>query len=200
MTEEGVFKLYDEFRTPVHVRAHCLQVARIGRLLAEKLSEKGENVDPELVCEAGLVHDFIRIVDFKDIPADLGTPEDHLVWNRIRQTYSGHHADIGAEILEEMNEPVLAEIIRKHKHTAITTDPPTTWEEKIICYADKRVTHGDIVDMKDRLDEGFARHFPGEEVPQEEIERRKKIDALEEELFNKIDLSPEDVGIVLGED
>jgi uncharacterized protein len=200
MNEDAIERLYDEFHTPVHVRAHCLQVARVGRLLAEKLAENNENVDPELVWIAGLAHDFIRVVDFKDIPADLGDTEDHLVWKKIRETYSGHHADIGADILEEIGEEVLAKIIRKHKHTAIQDDPPKTWEEKIIYYADKRVTHNDIVDVAERLDEGFARHFPGQEVPSDEIKRREKITVLEKEIFDKIDLEPQDIRSALGED
>ena len=158
MTEEGVEQLYDEFHTPVHVRAHCLQVARVGLQIAEELSEAGVQIDPELVWIAGLVHDFARIIDFQELPSDLGTKEDQIVWEKLRSTYQGHHADVGAKILEEMDEKVLSEIVRKHKYTNIIDDPPQTWEEKVIYYADKRVMHGDVVSLENRLNEGHKRH------------------------------------------
>lgn len=199
MTEEGVLKLYEEFHTPLHIREHCLQVARVAKLLAEELANKGEDVDINKVWIAGLAHDFIRIVDFKKNPTDLGSAEDRLVWTKLRETYQGHHGDVGALILEEMGEPDLAEIIRKHKHSAILDDPPTTWEEKIIYYADKRVSHSNIVSVFERLDEGFKRHFPNQKLPEIEQKRRQKIMELENEIFSKINLTPEDIKIKLGE-
>ncbi len=198
MTEEGVEQIYDEFHTPVHVRQHCLQVARVGKLIADELLDAGVEIDPELVWMAGLIHDFIRVVDFKELPSDLGTKEDQIVWANIRNNYHGHHADVGAQILEEMGETVLAKIVKRHKHINIVDDPPKTWEEKVIYYADKRVTHGDIVSVESRINEGFARHFPDQEVPQDELERRAKIDLLEKEIFNQIDLNPEDLVTELG--
>ncbi|MBT5016627.1 HD domain-containing protein [Candidatus Peregrinibacteria bacterium] len=200
ISEQGIKQLYDEFHTPLHVRAHCLQVARIGQLLGEKLIEKGLEVDLKLVWLAGLAHDFIRIIDFKDVPADLGTQEDQIVWGKLRSTYKGHHADVGAQILEEMGESTLAQIVQKHKYCAILNNPPQTWEEKIIYYADKRVTHNDIVDLQERLNEGYERNFANQPITEEEKERRQAIIALEKEIFDQIDLTPEDVRIALGED
>lgn len=199
MTEEGVLKLYEEFHTPLHIREHCLQVARVAKLLAEELANNGEDVNVTKVWIAGLAHDFIRIVDFKKIPPDLGSKEDRLVWGKLRQTFKGHHADVASRILEEMGEGDLAKIIRKHKHSAILDDPPETWEEKIIYYADKRVSHHNIVNVFERLDEGFKRHFPNEEISEIEKKRRLKITGLENEIFSLISFKPEDVKIRLGE-
>ena len=199
MNREGAEQLLGEFHVPLHVRAHSLKVAKISYFLAQKLSEAGEIIDPETVWIAGMVHDFMRIVDFNTTPKEGGTEEDRMIWEELRKSYSGHHADVGAEILEERGEKALAKIIRKHKYEAILSDPPRTWEEKLLYYADKRVAHDQIVSLSERLEEGRRRHFPGKPLDNEEEKRRKAIHALEKEIFDRIEMNPEALAGALGE-
>lgn len=185
MNREGAQKLLDEFHAPLNVRAHSLEVALFAEDLAKKLNNAGEEVDPEQVWIAGIIHDFVRIIDFKETPKD-GSEEDILIWEDLRKQYQGHHADVAAEILQEMGEDALAAIIRKHKYTAIIDDPPQTWEEKLLYYADKRVAHDQIVTLQERLDEGKERHFPDTPIDDEEQKRRDAVFALEKEIFEHI--------------
>lgn len=199
MNREEAEQLLDEFHVPVNVRAHSLQVARIGEFLAQKLIEAGEEVDVETVWIAGIIHDFVRVVDFDKIPKE-GNEEDQLVWKELQKAHQGHHADIAAEILYEREEEGLAALVGKHRYTSITdVNAPTTWEEKLLYYADKRVAHDEIVSLQERLDEGKKRHFPNTPIDEEEEARREKIFALEKEIFEKINMSPDKLAQALGE-
>lgn len=201
MNREDTEQLLDEFHTPIHVRAHCFQVARIGEHLANKLSEAGEDVDSDLVWIAGMIHDFVRVVDFKELPEDLGTDEDQEVWKSLRQQYGGrHHAEVGAEILNEMGEEELSRIIRQHKYgSMLTEDSPSSWEAKLVYYADKRVAHDQIVSLEERLSEGRKRYRPDTPLNEEDKKRHDAIEALEKEIFDKIDIEPSDLAAQLGE-
>ena len=60
--------------------------------------------------------------------------------------------------------------------------------------------HNDIVDLQQRLDEGYERNFADQPITEKEKERRQAIFTLEKEIFDQIDLQPKDVQIALGED
>lgn len=184
--------LWETFHTPPHVRRHCEQVARVGKCLAQALRIKGVQVDPEVVYVAGLVHDMVRVVDFKTLPKGLGNPEDQKVWKALRQRFARqHHADAGAILLMEQKEPQLADCVRRHKYSSILTDEkPTTWEAKLLYYADKRTAHDQIVSLAERLDEGHRRHHPNTPLTPEEKARRKAVEALEAEIFEPLDFGP----------
>jgi len=185
MKKRDVEKWLNEFHTPLHIREHSEKVAQMGEDLAKKLQKVGERVDPEKVWIAGMIHDMVRVVDFKKIPKNLGTPEDRKIWKALRGQYKGwHHADAAADILRKRGEGELADIVARHKYTCILSDtPPRTWEEKLLYYTDKRVAHNQIVTLKERFNEGHKRHFPDESVSSEEEQRRKAILALEGEIF-----------------
>lgn len=177
-------QLFAEFHTPAHVQAHGRQVGELAKKLAEGLQKNGIEVSPELAYLGGLIHDFVRVVDFKTVAPDLGTAEDQAFWKALREQYKGcHHADAGAEILEKRGEGVLARIVKCHKFSALgTPEGPQTWEEKLVYYADKRVKHDQIVSLQERLDEGWARHFGDAPRSLEEEATRKMVFELEEEI------------------
>lgn len=177
-------QLFQEFHTPLHVQAHCRQVGELAKKLAEGLQKAGIQVNPEMAYLGGLIHDFVRVVDFKAVARDLGTAEDQAFWKALREQYEGwHHADVGAEILEKRGEGVLARIVKCHKFSALgTPEGPQTWEEKLVYYADKRVKHDQIVSLEERLDEGWKRHFGDQQRSPEEEATRKMVLELEEEI------------------
>ena len=187
-------QLFVEFHTPAHVQAHGRQVGNLAKKLAEELNKSskaraaGIDVDPETAYLGGLVHDFVRVVDFKTLDPNLGTAEDQMFWKSLRAQYAGeHHADVGASILEKRGEPVLARIVKCHKFSALgTSEGPQTWEEKLVYYADKRVKHDQIVSLEERLDEGWQRHFGDQKRTPEEETTRKAVFALESEILNKL--------------
>lgn len=186
---------WEAYHTPTHVRAHCQEVAKVGRFLAETLKKTGEKVDPETVWVAGMLHDVVRVVDFRSLSEDLGTPEDQMYWKQLRKTYKGrHHADVAADLLFAEGETILADIIRRHKYVSITTtEKPTTWEAKLLYYADKRVAHDQIVSLQERLEEGHRRNTPNHPIDPREKARRDAIGALEKEIFALLPFTPKDL-------
>ncbi len=188
MNRNQAEKLFVEFHTPAHVQAHGRKVGELAKILAEGLEKAGIEVDSELAYLGGLIHDFVRVVDFKTLAPDLGSAEDQVFWKTLREKYSGcHHADVGADILRKRGEGVLARIVKCHKFSALgTPEGPQTWEEKLVYYADKRVKHDQIVSLEERLDEGWQRHFGDQKRTTEEEATRKAVFALEREIFSHL--------------
>lgn len=190
MTEEELKKILDEFRVPKHVRRHCDTVTDFALKLAVKLQEAGEKIDLNLLKNAGRIHDLVRVIDFKDFTPetfpDPVTPEQVEYWKKLREKYSGrHHADVGADILEQRGFPEIAKLVRKHRYMQII-DGLESWEEKLLYYADKRTKHGKIVPLKERLDEGQRRNAPSTIGTEASKKIHEKIFALEKEILTKV--------------
>ena len=60
ISEDEVKKLYEEYSTPEHVRAHCRAVTDTAVKLAEALNKQGYSLDLDLIRGAGLSHDVAR--------------------------------------------------------------------------------------------------------------------------------------------
>lgn len=108
---------------------HSKTVSRFAVKIAKAFHKKGVNVDIQLVEVSGLLHDIGR-----------------------SRTYSVDHAIVGGEIARSLNLPnMIVRIIERHAGGGIPKEEakrlgwpmkdylPRTWEEKILCYADKRV-------------------------------------------------------------
>lgn len=193
MNDQDILQLYEEFHTPKHVRRHCQAVAEFALELGEKITASGEDINLTLLRQAGLLHDFVRVVDFRTFTPetfpDEVTEEDIIVWKKLRETYRGlHHADAGAQILEERGHTALAELVRKHATLQIFQGLHS-WTEKILYYADKRAKHDQIVSLRDRLDDGRLRNAPETADTKEAELLDQKIFALEEEIMKKIGTS-----------
>jgi len=164
-----------EHRVPSHIVRHSLTVAKLAVFLAERLKENGIAVDVNLVDRACLLHDIFRICELEKSEA---------------------HEDAAYNLLKE-KYPVLALTVKKHRYSALLDEKerPTTWEEKLVYYADKRVMHDKIVSLKQRLEEAHKRNAPRPKA--QGVINPAKIDRLiyklEEEIFSKIKLNPDEV-------
>ena len=95
ITEEEVNRLYEEFRTPPNVIAHCHAVAHVAGTIAEALDEHGFSLDLDLIRGAGLSHDVARtLARHWDVMADklveLGYFEESIIV-RNHMTGTGYH-------------------------------------------------------------------------------------------------------------
>jgi len=175
-------------------------VSKLAVFLAQKLKEKGLQVNVDHVNRACLLHDIVRICDFKEPDysqfSEIVSEEDRAKWNQIRQKYHNlGHEDAAYEILKE-KYPTLALTVKKHRYMAMLNEDerPTSWEEKLVYYADMRIMHDKIVLLKDRLEDGHKRNaFLHRANPQSKI-NMAKVDSLiyrlEKEIFKKIGLDP----------
>jgi len=108
---------------------HCKAVSMFAVKIAKVFHKKGFKVDIQLVEMSGLLHDIGR-----------------------SKTHSVDHAIVGGEIARSLDLPnSIVQIIERHAGGGIPKEEakqlgwsmkdylPQTWEEKIVCYADKRV-------------------------------------------------------------
>lgn len=190
---------------PVHILKHTQATAKLGVFLAQRLAERGIEVDVELVDRACLLHDLFRVCDFplEDFSwfqQPIGEA-DKARWRRLKADH-GHvrHEDAADAFLKE-DYPVLAKTIRRHRYVSLIDedDRPETWEEKIVYYADKRAQHDKIVPLAVRLEDAHRRSalVAAEAGKSRNTEIEQKVDAeifkLEGEIFGPIGLDPDQV-------
>jgi len=126
---------------------HCKFVAEFSVKVAKALQNKGVNVDIQLAEIGGLLH-------------DIGRSKTHTV----------DHGFVGSQIARSLNLPQsVVRIIERHVGGGLPKDEakqlgwpprdylPRTWEEKIVCYADKRVEGLRTVPVEQALGEYVAR-------------------------------------------
>ena len=95
ISEEEIFMLYLEFKTPDNVMRHCMAVANVALTIAEALNEHGFDLDLELIRGAGLAHDAARVKArhwdvMADRLAEMGYPEESIIV-RNHMTGTGYH-------------------------------------------------------------------------------------------------------------
>ena len=127
-SREECLDILNKNKTPSNVVEHCKTVCKFAEEVADKVINKGIKVNKELVVAAALLHDIERVKD--------------------------NHVIEGAKLLISMGFPEVAQVIKKHSLYKVK-DPrrqPSTIEEKIVFYADKRAQENKIVSLKERFD------------------------------------------------
>jgi uncharacterized protein len=202
-SSQECFAILAEHHVPPHIVNHSKAVAKLAVFLARRLNENGTAVNTTLLETACLLHDLLRVHDFKE--ADYNRFEQNLPeeqqakWQKLRSKYKAiSHEDAAYDILKEQY-PAVALTIKRHRYMALLdeSEKPQSWEEKLLYYADKRVMHETIVPLKDRLAEGHKRNiFQHGSAAQSKI-NTSKVDPLifqmEKEIFEKIGLDPLEV-------
>lgn len=160
-----------EHDVPARTVAHSQAVAAVAYRLASRLRRRGEPVEPLLTHRGGLLHDL-----------------DKASSRRLGR----EHGELGAEILKEMGHGRLSDIVRRHVIWAIV-DPevrPTTWEEKLVYYADKAVEGDEFAGVGARF-QSLYRRIPAEA----EAFRRclPAVQALEAEICTGLGMTVEEV-------
>jgi putative nucleotidyltransferase with HDIG domain len=128
-TEKECLEMLAQNRVPENIVRHSVKVKEFALELAQKMAEKGIKVNLGLVGAGALLHDLDKI-------ETLGTNKKHgtLAWEKLRR--KGCYA--------------VADIARKHLVEMVWR--LSSWEEKLVYYADKRVIDEKIVPLKERLD------------------------------------------------
>jgi len=200
MTEELLQKLIKQYRVPVHIQKHMQKVAAVALYVGQKLQQAGEKVDMIAVRQAALLHDIMKLCDFKNLDFEHFeqdvSAEDIQFWTALMKSCSHiGHVEAAYNVLMEIGEEQLATIVRKHRFAGLIDkrDKPGTWEEKLVYYADKRVQHDKIVSITQRLKEGRERWFPDGKIPADDHLVEKALYKLEEEICSKAGVKPEGI-------
>ena len=189
------YKLMKELaELPLNIILHSEKVAKVAIFLARKLKEKGEKIDVDLVMSSALLHDIAKPIDFKnfttnpDFTIEKPKEEQLIKWKELKEEFDGmKHEEAGAKLLSK--HPKIAKVILAHIYFNVK-EGFNSWEEKLIYYADKTVKHDKIVGVKKRLEDGHKRYVGLPPWPKEVTEIDEKIYDLENEIFNKIGLTP----------
>jgi putative nucleotidyltransferase with HDIG domain len=188
-------ELLNRYHVPKLVLNHCKKVKEVAVFLAKKLNEKGENYNLELISAAAELHDIGKAMTFKEI--DVEKKEDIICADEEREKYefwfdekkkfdSKSHAKIAVDILN--NYPLVAEIIGNHTPKQIN-NKNLSKETILINYIDKRIIETKIVHIKIRFD--YFKKKYGAILSSADI--INKYLQIENELFEKLDFSPEEL-------
>ena len=165
-SREQCLKLLEKHGMPEHIVRHSVAVEKVAVFLAKKFVEAGQQVNVELVSRASLLHDIDKI--------------------KTLETGTGH-GSISKQILEEEGLPELGLIAFKHHLSHILAEEPFgNREEKLVYYADKRVTHDKVVSLDERFKYLLERYGSKKEVFDKISSCKPKVKQLEEEIFSKI--------------
>ena len=168
LNKQKCLELLQEYNLPEGVIKHVTLVAKVARFLAEELKKKGVEVNVDLVENAALLHDIDKML--------------------VKEKGIMFHAKISQQILKDKGLNEIAEIARKHIVSSVLEEEtkPKTWEEKIVFYADKRVSDK-IISIDDRLSEW-------EKTNKELILKCKPfVLEIEKEIFSMLDFRPEEL-------
>ncbi|MGD6806395.1 MAG: HDIG domain-containing metalloprotein [Candidatus Bathyarchaeia archaeon] len=149
-SREQAIELLKQNGCQQNVINHCLAVTEFALKLAHKLHDRGLKLDLQLVEAGAILH-------------DLGRSKTHEV----------QHSLVGAQMAQELGLPQsIVNIIKRHVGAGITDEEaellgwpkdtymPQTLEEKVVCYADKRIDHDRVASIEEEIKKlqkhGFA--------------------------------------------
>lgn len=141
-----VERYYTKYKVLPVVKEHSRKTALASYLLAEELNKKGAKINLNTLWIAGLLHDILKCVDFKDYEKfDQKTKQTYI---KLKKQYPYHHTKAAYEALKKYY-PKEARIILMHGFERFPKCK--TMEEKILSYVDKRVKHDHIATLKERF-------------------------------------------------
>ncbi len=137
-SREQAINLLQESGVPFSVIDHSIAVSDFAKQIAIKLDARGQKIDLPLVEVGAILHDIGR-----------------------SKTNTVDHSIVGARIAQSLDLPQpIIDIIKRHVGAGIVDSEakalgwpegvyvPQTLEEKVICYADKRIDEGKIVPIE----------------------------------------------------
>ncbi|MCX6801499.1 MAG: HDIG domain-containing protein [Candidatus Diapherotrites archaeon] len=128
-TEKECLEMLAQNNVPENIVRHSVKVKEFALEFAQKMAAKGVKVNLSLVRAGALLHDLDKF-------ETLGTKKMHgtLAWEKLRA--KGCYA--------------VAEIARKHLIERV--GELSSWEEKLVYYADKRIIDEKLVSVPERLE------------------------------------------------
>lgn len=196
MHKQEIEQYYQKFKVPLHIQAHMKKVAYVTKVICEAFQQSNIQVNEKVVYKAALLHDVLKVCDIREFDPQKVDPEadqDTIkIWMSLREEYGNiGHEEAMYDVLIKDNQTSIARPVKMHGFKSVFT--LSSWEEKILFYADKRVKHDTIVSLSERLKDGRER-YPQPKAELGKIEKTEKaIYQLEKDIFEHIDIAPEDI-------
>lgn len=168
-----ILRRYD---LPQGIIDHSVKVAHVAEFIADRLEASGYHVDINKVVTSALLH-------------DVGKSKAY------RRQKAMNHAEASAEIVTQEGLEELAPIVSGHILDAIISEnhSPLTWEQKVVFYADKIVTHR-LVSLEERFSDLLKRRQDIKHLLDAAYEPTK---ALEVEVLGSAGISWDDLRVHL---
>ncbi len=192
---------FEEFHVFENVKNHCTMVNKVAVLLAKKLQQGGEKIDLELVDRLSLLHDLFKAIVIKNLGPDpkfkcSPTTEQMEFWKKMQTRFVGkHETEIFSEIFYKEFSDFAALMLHYGDHDILTSQKSR--EEQIVHYADWRVFLDTIVSLKERTDDLVVRYKKKiGTLPEKKKQWEKRVAdefAVEESIFEKLDITPEEL-------
>ncbi len=186
-SHEEIQKWVKHVHLPENVQKHMAQVTNVAMKVTDLLTANGTVVRKKALEAASLTHDLLRFVDFKEWQGEGAPPSDETIgrWESLREQYGAPHEAAAENFLIDFGYPEIGKIVRPHRgftRAGELEQEVGTIEQKILCYADKRVRFDTVVSLDERFDDFAVRYEHGEESSRAKA-WRAKTKQLEKELF-----------------
>lgn len=195
--------IYTEYKLMPSLQLHQLRVAAVGKTICDNFTQPINTKDVVLAC---LFHDMGNIIksDLTYFP-DFVQPEGIEYWEQVKgdfvQRYGTDHHRANTAIAKEIGIPALAvaliDSIGFSRIADVVAD--SSFERKIVQYADTRVGPHGILSWKERFKEGRERYVQTRmsrayHESDEESQRLYDVaEKLEEQVFAQTTITPADI-------
>ncbi|MFH1089347.1 MAG: HD domain-containing protein [Candidatus Uhrbacteria bacterium] len=217
-TKEESIKIFKKFVLFSNVEEHCVTVTSVATYLANKIYKKrAPDLNLDLIFAAALFHDLGKGLTIKTLEPDKYgfrplTEEQERNW-RLQVSFYEPLKNLFAELEtirpglnKKVHETDLASIIVgslypdfiPHIHRIGGANNQIYFESglemKIVHYADWIVHQFNLIPFEKRLDYIFSRYCSEQSEDQCQL-RKKKEFALEQELFDGLDITPNNLSL-----
>ena len=171
------YRIIYEMEMLDHIIIHSLQVSRVATFLVDSITTTGITINRDIVEAAALLHDITKT-------RSLSTRENH--------------ASTGAQFLDSLGYPRVADIVRQHVRLDRKPSSPLATEGEIVHYADKRVRHDQVVTLEERHRDILERYGVDPEHRQRINETFSETKNLETLIFQTLPFAPDEIGALMG--
>jgi len=168
---EECYKLMNRFDMLPNIKAHSEKVMTVSMSIFNNLKDQGD-INKNLIIAASLLHDITK--------------------TRAIKTKTGEqHDKTGGELLRGLGFVRIAKIVENHVHINNFHPDSELNEIEIVCYADKRVMHTEIVSVEKRIADIVIRYGKTPEKKEKILANKVFIYELEKKIssFMKIDIN-----------
>lgn len=165
------FRLMEDYKMLEHIKAHSVVVAAVARAIAADLKGAGMPLSIRKATAGALMHDIGKT-------ASLESGEDH--------------AELGRRICVANELYEISDIVAEHVVLKNYSPEGALTEKEVVYYADKRVNHDRIVDLKERLAYILTRYGGSREPLCLRIRKNFEVcRQVEKKLFERLGFTPD---------
>ncbi|MEW5896299.1 MAG: hypothetical protein AB1668_01280 [Nanoarchaeota archaeon] len=192
------YELFEHYKVPGTVQAHCRTVFKVASFLGEELVKHNYPLQLDVIKPFALLHDFMKAVVLErltDPPYNyMPTAEEAAMHQRLRSIYAGKSETFVAyEVLKRKYPEFAALFLELDK---LTKDPwaKVREETRFVHYVDWRILGNKVVPLAERMD--YIRQKYGLWIKKKNLNweaiKQDQLD-YEQQIFKLLPFTPEDL-------